>query len=247
MSTGVTPAAGLDQRGDEPTPTSIEDIRVVVVDDHRAFGELLSLAVSNSPGFACVGVATSTADALDLVERDRPDLVVTDLRMTGSRDGLDLCRALCAGSDICVILLTAYADQSVIAEAAAAGACAVMAKTGSLEDILRTIRRAERGDFVVDPALVAAQRGTATGLTPRTGRDSVELSRREAEVLALLARGLDVTAIAKHLFLSVHTVRGYVKGLLLKLDAHSQLEAVVKATDLGLIPPGGGLDGRAEA
>ena len=245
MTTNVSPAAGVDDRRPALTETDSGDIRVLVVDDHLAFGELLALAVDNSPGVACVGVATSIADALRLVDRDAPDLVVTDLRMAGSSDGLDLCRRLSSGSDVCVILLTAYADQSVIAEAAAAGACAVLAKTGSLDDILRTIRRAQRGDFVVDPALVAPAADPATGTSTRTGRNPVALSDREAEVLALLARGLDVTAVARRLFLSVHTVRGYVKSLLLKLDAHSQLEAVVKAMELGLIPPAGGLDGRA--
>ena len=247
VTTDMSPAHGVREHRSTRTSVESDDIRVLVVDDHLAFGELLSLAVGNSPGIACVGVATSVADARRLAERDDPDVVVTDLRMSGARDGLDLCISLSSGSDTCVILLTAYADQSVIAEAAAAGACAVLAKTGSLDDILRAIRRAQRGDFVVDPALIAAPGRLSTAQAPRPARETVELSEREAEVLALLARGLDVTAVARRMILSVHTVRGYVKALLLKLDAHSQLEAVVKAMDLGLVPPAGGLDARGEA
>ena len=247
MTTDMSAAPEVDEHRSTETSIDSDDIRVLVVDDHLAFGELLALAVGNSQGIACVGVATSVAEALHLAERDDPDVVVTDLRMSGSRDGLDLCVSLCSSSDTCVILLTAYADRSVIAEAAAAGACAVLAKTGSLDDILRAIRRAQRGDFVVDPALIAATGQLSTVQAPPSARETVELSEREAEVLALLARGLDVTAVAKHMILSVHTVRGYVKALLLKLDAHSQLEAVVKAMDLGLVSPAGGLDGRTRA
>lgn len=222
---------------------STPPIRVLVVDDHLAFAELLALAVGNSPDIVCVGVARSAAEGLVLAERESPDVVVTDLRMAGAHDGLELCRRLTARSDVCVVLLTAYADRSVITEAAEAQACAVVAKTGSLDDILRTIRRARRGDFVVDSALLASNGAAPTDR--RSGVVPVDLTDREAEVLSLLARGLDVTTVARRMSITVHTARGYVKTLLLKLDAHSQLEAVVKAMDLGLVPPPGGVDALA--
>ena len=188
---------------------------VVVVDDHRTFSDLLALALTAEPDFDCVGKATSVATALAMVEDLRPDLVLMDVRL-GDGDGVAATAELTRSyPDLRVVVLTAHADLALMKRAADAGACCLLPKDGSLPDMLEALRRSRRGGITM-PQLPT-------------------LTRREHDVLMKLAIGLDARAIAKHLGISVNTCRGYVKSLMLKLGAHSQLEAVVIATNNGLV------------
>ena len=139
-------------------------------------------------------------------------------------------------------MLTATHDGSLISRAAAAGVCGFVAKTGAFGEVLSAIRTARSGSMVIDPTvlarLVPSQRKTAEEESDRMVAPL--LTPREQEVLGLLGAGMDARAIARTLSISLHTCRGYVKSVLAKLDCHSQLEAVVAAGRLGLLPPPGG-------
>lgn len=205
---------------------------VVVIDDHRTFADLLELALRGEPDLNCVGTAESVAEGVALVDRLAPEVVVMDVHV-GEGDGIGATAALVARHPgIRVVVLTAHADRGVMRAASDAGACALLPKDGSLTEMLAALRTAREGGFVVHPRLLKR----LVSPTRQIGADYVPpLTRREQDVLQLLADGLDARAAAKRLGITLHTCRGYIKNLLQKLDAHSQLEAVAIATRTGLI------------
>lgn len=211
-------------------------IRVLVVDDHRTFAELLSRALDAEPDLTCVGHALTSAEAVVAVRELSPDVVLMDLQLP-DRDGIETTRLLTAeDDDVKVLILTAHAGPAEMARAAAAGAAGFLAKDGSLGDVLDALRLARRGSLVLPPSVMAgfaAREGTIERRTSDAG-----LTPRELQVLRLLGQGHDPRTIAKELGVSLHTCRGYVKSILAKLDVHSQLEAVVVATRTGLITVG---------
>jgi DNA-binding NarL/FixJ family response regulator len=213
-----------------PQPTT----SILVVDDQTTFSDLLAMALNAEPDFTCVGTAPSVAKALAMVEELRPDLVLMDVRL-GDGDGVTATAELTRlYPQIRVVVLTAHTDTALMQRAADAGACCLLPKDGSLPDMLEALRTARRGGLVVHPALLKSLIATQP---PKPGY-LPPLSRRERDVLRMLADGSDAKTIAKDLGIAVNTCRGYVKSLLLKLNAHSQLEAVVIATNHGLVSVG---------
>lgn len=214
-------------------PRSSLSRSVVVIDDHRIFADLLASGLSNTPDLECVGVAYDLQTGLSLVEEHRPQLVVMDYHFRGEdSDGVQATSTVITRHpSCCVVLLTGHAGADLMGRAAAAGASSLMPKNGSLPDLLVALRTARRGVLVVHHSLLS-DAVTAHPTDPPPPR--VTLSRRERDVLAMLTVGLDVRAIADQLGISMNTCRGYVKTLLHKLDAHSQLEAVAIARRLGL-------------
>ncbi|WP_457205052.1 response regulator [Nocardioides sp. P5_C9_2] len=212
---------------------------VLVVDDHRTFTDLVRMALDAEPDLECIGAAHDSARARALELQHRPDVVLMDVNLK-AEDGLDLAREmLAARPELRVVVLTAHGDRQVMRRAATAGACALMPKDGSLPDLLQSVRAARPGKFFVHPALlhelVVEDHRSMPVVSPVP-----DLTPRERRVLDLLAQGRDVRAIAGDLEISVHTCRGYVKALLAKLGAHSQLEAVAVARTQGLIGDGRG-------
>lgn len=201
---------------------------MLVVDDHRTVAELLRLAIDTAPGLRCVGVAYDALTAVRLVEEVQPEVVLCDLHLGAERmSGVEVARAVAAGGRAATILLTGDATGMRLDTLHQCGASGLLAKDGDLPVLLATVRDARRDQLVVDPSLLRAlSRPRAVG---------VGLSPREGDVLRLMGQGKDVVRIARELGITTATCRGYVKTLLHKLDAHSQLEAVVKAQSLGLL------------
>ena len=209
-------------------------IRVLVVDDHRAVADAIALAIGGASDLICVGTAHDVRDAFDLTERLAPDVVVMDVRL-GDGDGVELTARLTRlFPALRVVILTAVVDHGLLQRAADAGASGIFPKDGSLADVLSAVRSARVDNLVVHPSLL---RRLAKGPT-QGSRPALSLTAREQDVLTLMADGRDSAQIARHLGISLLTCRGYVKSLLTKLDAHSQLEAVVVATRLGLVRVG---------
>lgn len=211
--------------------------RVLVVDDHETFAELLSGALDREPDLVSVGHATTAGAALTMARDLRPDLVMMDVQLPDA-DGFSATERIVAEAPwIRVIMLTAHTDPDFVLRAARAGACAFLPKDGSLRQMLNTIREAVLGGFLCDPDLMSASReaSRSTRAEP-AGQPVPALTQREHEVLSLLANGRSVRQIAEQLGITETTCRGYVKTILVKLDAHSQLQAVVAAWRLGLLP-----------
>lgn len=209
--------------------------RVLVVDDHATFADLLALALSNEADMECVGSAHSVAEALLRVEQSSPDIVLMDVRL-GDEDGIAATAVLALRHpDLRVVVLTAHADSDLMHRAAQAGACCLLSKNGSLAEMLQAMRSARRGGLVVHPNLLRAC------LTPREVTAAhPSLTEREDQVLRLLAEGRDARGIARQLLISLNTCRGYIKAILAKMGAHSQLEAVAIARKEGLLDKRGG-------
>jgi two-component system, NarL family, nitrate/nitrite response regulator NarL len=203
---------------------------VMVVDDHKTFADLLEIVLSGVPGLRCVAVAYSVESALDRFAALEPDLVVVDFHFTGSeRTGIDAAvEMLRRRPGTQVVVLTAHADQRMLGAAARAGVASLLPKDGNLPDLLGVLLAPPSDGLVVHPALLRALVGSSSSdeLMPH-------LTAREAETLDLLTLGLDVRAIADQMGVSINTCRAYVKSVLSKLNAHSQLEAVAIARRFG--------------
>jgi DNA-binding NarL/FixJ family response regulator len=214
------------------TLTKNATLRVLVVDDHITFAELLTGAIDRESDLVSVGHATTGADAVAMFDELRPDVVLMDVQLPDIDGFAATAQILAASPHTRVIMLTAHVTADAVANAAASGVCGFLAKDGHFADLLNTLRTSRPGSLAVDPELV-----TRLVDQPRTARRALArpLSQRELTVLVRMADGRDVTSIAHELHISSHTCRGHVKSVLSKLGAHSQLEAVIVAVRIGLI------------
>lgn len=220
-----------------PVMTS-DALRVLVVDDHRTFAELLAGALASS-GMVSVGTASTAAEAVAMVRELQPDVVVMDIEMP-HQDGLAATRRIREESpETVVAVVTAHRDPEWVVRAAQAGASAFIPKDGSLAEMIEVLGRVHAGQMLVAPSTFASHASSLPRQRNSSSRPS--LTRREQEVLDCLGKGMQVKMIARVLGITLETCRGYVKSLHAKLGARSQLEAVVKAQQVGLLAA---VDGR---
>jgi DNA-binding NarL/FixJ family response regulator len=206
------------------------DLAVLVVDDHRSFGDLLAGALATVDGMRCVGTATSAAEGVRLAEALRPDVVVMDIEMP-RQNGLSATRQILEAAPATkVAVMTAHRDPEWVSRAAQAGACGFIPKDGSLDEMIEVLRRLRSGQMLVAPSTFAS-----AALATERSHDGPRLTDRELEVLRLSGQGLTASGIGRVLGISLNTSRGYIKSLHAKLGVTTQLEAVVKAQHLGLI------------
>lgn len=211
-----------------------ETIRVLVVDGHQTFAELLGHALAGQPDLEWVGHARTGREALTLADELAPDVILLDPELSDA-DGIAIAELIrVRRPDSRVVILTAREDQALVRRTTAAGFAGFLSKNGALGDVLNALRTAHGGGMTVSTDILARLlRSTSPVSVPRSGG----LTAREDEVLQLMAAGLDARAVARRLGISVHTCRGYQKAVLAKLGAHSQLEAVAIATRRGLVRP----------
>jgi DNA-binding NarL/FixJ family response regulator len=205
---------------------------ILVVDDHTTFAELLTGALSHEPDLRSVGVASDVDSSIRLCQALRPDVVVMDYHLTGGNGVTASARILAEAPTTRIVMLTGDPSQHLMETAAGTGICAFLPKDGSLATLLQTIRSARRGTMIVHPSLLTAAHARRR---PDPARNVPALTQREMEVLRLMAQGHSVGQNAKRLSITPNTCRGYVKAILAKLGAHSQLEAVAAASRLGLL------------
>ncbi|MBV9854045.1 MAG: response regulator transcription factor [Streptosporangiaceae bacterium] len=220
-----------------PQPAS--RIRVLVVDDEPMVCSHLDTILSVASDIEVLEPAYDGAAAVEMVIRQRPELVLMDLRMPGV-DGLtaiDRIRKL-ATPPVVVALTTFHADELVV-RALQMGAAGFLVKSTPPEDFVGLIRVAAAGHTVLSPAatrglLASAARDREFLDLPR--KRAAALSERESEVLGCIANGMSNAQIASKLYLSEATVKGYVSRLLDKLDCANRAQAAVLAYRLGLPP-----------
>lgn len=202
---------------------------VVVVSSQRTFAELLCEAVDSQEDLNPAGFAVTIESAVALCAGAAPDAVVVDGTLPDG-DGLDAAeRILAVVPSARIILLTTGPGRDVLSRAADAGVSGLLPMNGPLGGLLDAIRRARPGAMTVHPSLlVPAVRSVNSEQIP-------VLTRRERQVLTLLAEGSDVPTTARTLNIAQNTCRGYVKSILAKLGAHSQLQAVASARRLQLL------------
>ena len=220
-------------------------VRVLAVDDQRVVREGLAMLLGLLPDVEVVGTASDGAEALDLAEQLRPDVILMDLRMPRV-DGVEATRRLRASHpEVKVVVLTTYADDRSVLDALRAGALGYLTKDAGADEIRQALLRVTSGQASVDPAvqmhLVEAIATTTNGPTPEPStRSATELpdglTPREAEVLKLIAAGLSNAEIAERLFVSEATVKSHVNHLFPKIGARDRAQAVGYAYRHGLTP-----------
>ncbi|WP_214326146.1 response regulator [Nonomuraea sediminis] len=213
-------------------------IRVVVVDDEPMVCRFLSTILGASGDIEVVGQAHDGAAGVEEVVRQRPDVVLMDLRMPGV-DGITAIERLGRLPDPppIVVLTTFDADQYVL-RALRAGASGFLVKSTPPEELIGLVRVAAEGHTVLSPA--AARRLIAASAETHTAGDRARqlvgsLTEREIEVLALLGKGLSNAQIAGRLYLAEATIKGYVSRMLDKLGCANRTQAGLIAHDAGLV------------
>jgi DNA-binding NarL/FixJ family response regulator len=204
-------------------------VRVVVVDDHELFrGGLVTLLAER--GIEVVAQTGMAAEAIELVSRHRPDVVLMDLSMPGM-SGIEATQRLTAAAPfVRVLVLTVMADDAHLTNALLAGATGYLLKDANIDQIIDGIRAAARGESQISPRV--ATRLVKRLLEPPEVDSPVKglsLTSRELEVLGLLSRGMDNGEIAGALYLSQHTVKNHVSSILMKLQVENRLQAAVRA------------------
>lgn len=205
-----------------------EAVTCLVADDHPAVVAVVCLTLEEH-GFRVAGRAGDGADALSLIEADRPAVAVVDLRMPRV-SGIEVARrAAGLAPETAVILYTAFGDRALLTEALDAGARGFVLKEAPVDELVRAVEIVAEGGVYVDPALggLLARAVTTSG--------SPVLTRRESEVLRLLADGLGNEEIGKRLSISPETVRTHVRKAMARLDADTGTQAVAMAIRQSLI------------
>jgi DNA-binding NarL/FixJ family response regulator len=181
-----------------------------------------------------VAEASSASEALAVVGRANPQIVLLDLKLSTSSDseGLELCQELTSKyPEVGVLVLTTFLDEHLVLQAIRAGARGYVVKDVDTSALIRAIRDVSRGESAFDARSASAMVRSLSGGVPERER----LTERELDVLRLLARGLSNRAIGGELFISETTVKFHVGNLMRKLMVSRRAEAVYAATKLGLL------------
>lgn len=203
-------------------------IHIVVVDDHLLFRQGISEILSSESDLRVVGQCGGT-DAIGLVSSTRPDVVLLDSNRSGIEAERILRGMLVVSPDSKVIVVTVHDQPRLVSTLIAAGADAYVLKSATRDELLATIRKVSRASGHI---VLSVSRETLQGLG---GVDRPLLSRRECEVLSLVAGGMRNSQIARQLYISEGTVKRHLTNAYTKLGAISRIDAIKKAVSLGFV------------
>jgi len=218
-------------------------IRVVLADDQQLVRAGFRALLDHEPDIEVVGEAATGKAAVAMVRRERPDVVLMDIRMPDG-DGLWATDELArdpALDDVHVVIVTTFELDDYVAEAIRAGASGFLVKDTEPVELIRSVRVAAAGEALLSPG-VTKRLLARLASTPRpevTASVLEPLTDREREVLALVAEGLSNTEIGARLFMSPLTAKTHVSRILSKLGARDRVHLVVLAYESGLVTPGG--------
>ena len=209
-------------------------IRLLLADDHRMLREGLRRTLEEE-GLEVVGEAADGEEALRLAAKLRPDVVLMDVTMP-VLDGVEATRQLHEHlPEIPVVILSMHADREVLARAIRAGAAGYLVKDCSTDEVVRTVRLAANGETALSPELAASMLAEAQRVdTPAEELEPI-ISRREEEVLQLVADGLSTSEVAAKLYISIKTVKNHLASIYEKLDSRDRTQAVLRAVRMGII------------
>ena len=221
------------------------NIRVLIADDQSLVRAGFRMILETEPDLEVVGEAADGEEAVEVSRRERPDVVLMDVRMPNV-DGLEATRRILDGTTEGprVLILTTFDLDEYVYEALRAGASGFLLKDTPPEELVSAIRVVARGDALLSPTITRRVIAEFVRRPPDSVRrpppELDELTSREREVLLEVARGLSNAEIAKALWVSETTVKTHVARILMKLRLRDRVQAVVFAYETGLVQPGDG-------
>ncbi len=225
--------------GMDPAVSSVErPTRVALVDDHRSFTDALTVVLNMTGDLQVVGTATTAHEAVALVHRSYPDVILMDYHLPDQNGAEATARIKQISPTTKVVMLTASQEDEVLLTSIEAGASGYLNKEQAVEDVADTVRKAQAGDILVPRAtllrLLAKINDNSRTARPPDSMAS-RLTPREYTVLQQIATGGDDGVISVRLGISPLTFRTHVRNIMGKLGVHSRLEAVTLALRSGLI------------
>ncbi len=220
--------------GEAEMGSSVDPIRVLVVDDHALFRRGLQMVLGSESDIEVVGEASDGAEALKVASETLPDIVLMDVRMP-RRGGIDATTAIKdAVPSAKIIMLTISDEEGDLYDAIKAGAMGYLLKEISIEEVATAVRAVYGGQSLISPSMASKLLNEFATMVRKDDERQQQvptprLTDREMEVLKLVAKGLNNRDIAKQLFISENTVKNHIRNILEKLQLHSRMEAVVYA------------------
>ena len=215
----------------------MDTVKVLIVDDHAVVRDGLITMLGREKDFTVVGEAQNGLEAVEKAQELEPDVILMDLRMP-ELDGVEaMHRIRSQNPEVRFIVLTTYDTDEYIFDAIEAGAKGYLLKDASREELFRAVRTVNRGESLIEPAVVSRVLDRLTELSHRAaqGPDHLALSEREVEVLQLMAKGSANKQIAGDLSITESTVKTHVANIFQKLEVSHRTEAVTKAMSQGII------------
>lgn len=212
-------------------------IRVLIVDDHEVVRQGLRSALDLVEDVEFVGEAAAAEEAVERARALRPDVVLMDVRLgpEGDRGGIEACRAIRSEvPETRVLMFSSFSDRDAVVASILSGASGYLTKNLGLPQLLDALRATADGRSLLDPEVTGPVLERLRSLSSSESSPEQPLSRREREVLALVARGLTNREIAGRLYVSEHTVRNHVANILNKLGLSGRVEAATYAVREGI-------------
>jgi len=210
-------------------------IRVVIADDHAIVRTGLRALIKSESAMELIGEATGGYEAIELVEKTMPDVLVLDLSMP-DMDGITVTKKIKSRfPDLHILILTLHEDEALLKAALKAGAAGYILKRAAETELISAINIILRGDLYVDPSMIRTLLSDDTTPTAVQPKSTEALTPRETEVLRLIVQGYTNRQIGEELNISIRTVEGHRANLSEKLGLHSRVELVRYARDHGLI------------
>jgi DNA-binding NarL/FixJ family response regulator len=225
-------------------------MRILIADDHTLVREGLRWAFEHA-GCTVVGEAADGEEAVQKAEEHRPDVVLMDLSLPVLSGVAATKRIRSLVPETAVVVLSMLSDDTAVSSALGAGARGYLVKDSGTAEIVEAVRRVANGATVLSPSVASPPADAPSGAANDAG-DALRhagapvrpvrpaparphISRREEEVLRLMATGVSISEAARHLYISVKTVKNHLSSIYQKLDAHDRAQAVLKAVRMGII------------
>lgn len=222
---------------DRPIPA----LRVLVVQDHPLLAAAIAEILLSNGDLVVCGIARTGAEAVHLSMEKAPAVVLMDFHLPDMGGPAAAVQIRTEAPNIAVVFHSADESETALLDAIDAGATAYLTKAATADQIIEAVRRAARGDILIDTPLfakaIARQRSVIAKQEDREQLLALFTSR-EMEVLVLMAEGLNTTAMARSLGIAMHTVEWHVRHVIEKLEVHTMLQAVIAAVRRGVIDLG---------
>jgi DNA-binding NarL/FixJ family response regulator len=216
------------QNETEARPDQAAPLRVAIVEDQREVREGLAVLINGTPGFRCTGNYRSMEEALRVLEKEPPDVLLTDigLPLMSGTEGIRILKGLYP--DLPILALTVYKDDEDIFDALCAGASGYLLKNTPPARLLECLREVVNGGAPMSPQVARQVIRLFREISPPVKAD-YRLTPQETELLKLMVEGYNYKAAAAKLGITINTVSFHVRNIYTKLQVHSKSEAVAKA------------------